>query len=460
MAVQRLDLALGADGLTTFATGEVSPLGFFPGRLDPFADNTAVIAELFGRLEDRLGGTGGTAAVGTILRLAILPPLSEVRLLDLPGLRDEEIERVLKRDTSRHFLGGGRNLAVGGVRIGSGGKSSSMPVLAAAVPAPLLDAVQSAAQVRGWEIDRIIPAHAAWWDLLESARPDGRRSGNGGPRLLIAALGDTLHTIRIESDSTTSVRKFPAADADAFGEVAGGTGGVALVLAPAEQRTGLLERLRVDGWVQARTDRPMDAPEAAARGAADALPEIVPPFIARKRMTRERGFTSRVLAAAAVLLVVAAGVYYWGAARAYAAVRSERDQLRPVVAPALAARDSLDLMTSRLEELAALQDGTSGWTAFMVELAVLLPPETHLVSLRAVGDTVVIEGAGGRAGEALEALRTTPLLRDVQLEGPIQRDMEGGTTARERFTVSGIRAQASSADLSSATDRPVAPDRP
>src|SRR5690606_14695757 len=81
----------------------------------------------------------------------------------------------------------------------------------------------------------------------------------------------------------------------------------------------------------------------------------------------------------------------------------------------------------------------SGWTAFLVELSVLLPPETHLQSLRAVGDTVVIEGAGGRAGEALEALRATPLLRDVQLEGPIMRELEGGTTARERFTVSAVR---------------------
>lgn len=461
MSVQKLDLALGADGLTVFAHGERDALGFFPGRIDPFADNTAVLGELFDRLEERLGSAEHTAkgSYRTILRLAILPPLCEVRLLDLPGLREEEIERVLRRDSSRHFLAGGRSLTVGGIRLGSSGKALAAPVLAAAVPANLLDAANTAAQVHGWEIDRIIPAHAAWWDALESAGSGGKRSHGSLTQLLVASLGDAVHAIRVEENGSAQLRRFPASDLEAIREVSGAPTGGVLILGTRDERAGISELLRVDGWSELRPgDGVADAREVAARGAADALPEIVPAFIARKRLTRERGFTSRAFAAAAVLLIIAAGIYYWGAARAYASVRSERAQLRAVVAPALAARDSLDLLTSRLEDLAALEGQTSGWTAFMVELAVLLPPETHLVSLRAVGDTVVIEGAGGRAGEALEALRTTPLLRDVQLEGPIQRDLEGGTTARERFTVSGIRANnPTAASPSSRDSEPLVP---
>jgi hypothetical protein len=80
------------------------------------------------------------------------------------------------------------------------------------------------------------------------------------------------------------------------------------------------------------------------------------------------------------------------------------------------------------------------WTFSLVEVSVLLPSETHLVSLRAAGDTAVIEAEGGRAGDALAALRTATTLRDVRIEGTIQREIEDGTASGERFTLSALLA--------------------
>lgn len=456
MPSSRLDITLGADGLAAYDSDDHVLLGFFPGRLDPLAESVAALNTCFDRLEQALATRveDDPSDRDVLLRLAVLPPLCEVRLLDLPGLRDDEIERVLRRDSSRYFLAGGRSLTVGGVRIDTGGarKGTTGPILAAAVPTSLLDDVDTAVRARGWEIERIIPAHAAWLDALEELKPSGRSKLRTAPRLLVASFDDTLHILVISADGDVQVRRFPTNDPEAFMEIVEGTPGLALVLAPSRDRAALSEAIRTSGWTVSRDGESLDAREGAARGAAEALPEIVPPSIARKRMTEERGFTSRVLVAAALLLILATGVYYWGAARAYAAVRAEREEIRAEVAPSLATRDSLDRLLTRLDEMADLGGGTSGWTAFLVELSVLLPPETHLQSLRAVGDTVVIEGAGGRAGEALEALRATPLLHDVQLEGPIQRELEGGSTARERFTVSAIRA--SEAAGGSATPSP------
>jgi hypothetical protein len=133
-------------------------------------------------------------------------------------------------------------------------------------------------------------------------------------------------------------------------------------------------------------------------------------------------------------------VHLWGTINEVRRVEQERAELRESVMPAVEARDSLDRMTERLANLDALGRESSRWTFSLVELAVLLPPETYLISLRAAGDTAVVEAAGGRAGDALAALSNAPSLRDVRLEGPIQRDLEEGSTSRERFTLSALLA--------------------
>jgi hypothetical protein len=72
----------------------------------------------------------------------------------------------------------------------------------------------------------------------------------------------------------------------------------------------------------------------------------------------------------------------------------------------------------------------------------LLPEDAHLTRLNATGDTIVIEGEAARAGDALEAISRAPSLRNVQLEGPVQRDLADGATTNEHFTIQGTLATA------------------
>jgi hypothetical protein len=176
----------------------------------------------------------------------------------------------------------------------------------------------------------------------------------------------------------------------------------------------------------------------AALHGGDALPELIPTPLAAARQEHSRRTTVRMVGAAIVVLALAASVHLLGLVREYKAVRRERAELRAVVAPALAARDSLDAIDERLEELGALGEESARWTFSLVEMSVLLPDDTHLVSLRAAGDTAVVEAEGGRAGDALAALRTATTLEDVRIEGNIQREIEDGTASGERFTLSAV----------------------
>lgn len=438
MAVRRLALALGVDGIRA--------LSFEGGReiFVPFAlpanaeDPGAALRQGLGLLEQALsGGEGGEAPGRLRLSVALLPPLCETRLVDLPPLGREEAEVVLRRDAARHFLGRGRSLVVGGARMGRG-PADPPPVLAAAAPRALLDALQRAVDSRGWVIERIVPAHAAWLRALDEAAPS-QSGAEVRVRLVVAVVDDSAHMMLVAGDQASRIRRVPAHDIEGVLEAVGAEAGRALVLAGKEAARPLREALRGAGWVLLPAD-PADVGAAveASRHTAEALPELVPAPLAWARRERDRSLTVRMLAASVVLVAAAAIVHLWGAGRELSALRSERMALREVVAPALAARDSLDAALGRVAALEALGHESARLTFSLVELAVLLPPETYLVSLRAAGDTAVFEAAGGRAGDALAALRAAPTLRDVRIEGPIQRDIEGGATSRERFTLSAI----------------------
>ena len=128
-------------------------------------------------------------------------------------------------------------------------------------------------------------------------------------------------------------------------------------------------------------------------------------------------------------------------------MREYREEIRPAVTPLLAGADSLFMMEDRVRAIEEMEASSEGWAFVLVELAVLLPGDTHLQRLQAAGDTIVLEAVGGKAGEVLEALRRSTTLSDPRLEGPIQRDVEGGETTGERFRLSAIRKDGSPGTL-------------
>jgi hypothetical protein len=457
----RIDIAVGPGSLVALIPGGDGVVrvatALEPGMDDP----GPALRQGLGRLEDAIREQLGIASEAPVervrVRVALLPPFCEARLVALPPLRPEEILSVLQRDSGRHFLARHRPIVVGGARLGDDqGPDGLPPVLAAAASGTFVRILQAALESRGWGLDRIVPAPAAWFHALRSEVPLPPGGGDGGSesapiRLVVAVLDGMAHLVRASGGAPDRIRRVRADALDELVAAAGAEPGWCLLLAEGEGRGGegrggegraaIAAALKEAGWVIARAGESELADVAAARHLADAEPELVPIPLALARRARNRRLAVTMLAAAVVIVAAAGVVHLWGTAREYGAIQQARAELREDVAPALAARDSLDRINERLEDLQAVGRASARWTYSLVELSMLLPIESHVVSLRAAGDTVVIEAAGGRAGDALAALSRAPSLRDVRLEGTIQRDLERGTTSRERFTLSAILSE-------------------
>jgi hypothetical protein len=445
MAVHRIAVALGVEQADVVASGSEGTLTV-PANLPPLSEDPGnALLQVFARIQVALAernDVGEDALGGQVrVRVALLPPLSDVRLVSLPPLRPDELLAVLRRDAPRHFLGSNRPLIVAGERVGERGADHLAPVLAAAAPRPLVEGLQRAVESVGWELERIVPAHAAWLQALEKAAPGPTEgstdAGASGIRAVVAVEGVTAHVVRTSGGAPDQIRRVPVEPAAVL-EAVGSEPGRVLLLADEPERAALAEALSGEGWVLAKSGADASPRRAAARHAADAAPELVPTPLAMARQEHSRRTTVRMVGAAIVVLAAAASVHLMGQVREYNAVRRERAELRDLVAPALAARDSLNAINDRLEELRALGDASAPWTFSLVEMSVLLPDDTHLISLRAAGDTAVVEAEGGRAGDALAALRTATTLEDVRVEGNIQREIEDGTASGERFTLSAV----------------------
>jgi len=398
--------------------------------------------------------------------VALLPPLAEARVVSLPPLADDEAELVLRRDAARHFVEAARGsvvVAVGPHDPEVGGR------LAALASQALAETLLRVLRGRGYRPEALVAAQGGWAEL-------GQTAGAG----LVAAMvpggapgGGGLHILHLEDGRPVATRRIPMADPEALGEALGealadalsGTRlpepGRALLLKPPvlpivpeipvvetrEAARRVAAALAAAGWRSVESPGGHDAATGAAPGAgpgasgsAGGRLAFLPPSLLALHRERNRRQAVRLGVAAVLLLLVAGAVHLWGAGAQLGAVERERALLADAVAPALVLRDSLDRMEERLASLQELGEGSRRWTFALVELAMILPPEAHLTAFRAAGDTVALEGSGGRAGDALAALRESSSFREARVEGPIQRDLGEEGVAAERYTLSALLA--------------------
>ncbi len=446
MAAWKIRIALGADEMTAVLPDRVLVVPLESTLRPRLEDPGPALQQGLGRLEAALRSEYGDDRLAGQVRLqvALVPPLSEARLVDLPPLRPTEVDKVLQRVAPRHFPGDPQDLVVGGERLGKGTTVKAAPLFAAAASRKLVESLHQAITSRGWRIERIVPAQACWVQALREAIPHpvrDRSSGDRGlPRLVVAVVADVVYLVRMAGSRPDRLRRIADHDLSEVVAAAGPETGRALVLAEGGMRTPLAHALEEAGWILISPGEDRGAGVEAARQAVDARPELVSPSLVFARRRRERNRTRTMAAMAVFLLVAAAAVHLWSVDRTLVRVQAERATLRHMFAPALAMHDSLGRMVERVESLQALEEETTRWTAFLVELSVLLPRDAHLVSLRGEGTRVVVEAVGDRAGEALTALRQASTFRDVRLEGLIRRDLEEGMTSREHFTLSMVLA--------------------
>ena len=420
-----IGIALGSEQVTAVLPD--STIVTVPCSLSPDGDAIENFAVVLLELRAQLSALTGLTFERAHVDVALLPPLVDTRLIVLPPLRQAEAEAVIRRDAARHFVGSNiaRALAVQLPAQSSG----PAPVLASAATSTLLEQIRSTFHQLGWQAGTIAPAVSAWLAAVKHAAGADR-----SPRVVVAQVGDTVHVIRLEG-SPVQLRRVPLVLGEELQDAVGTGAGRPFIFAGDAERA-LLERVLASaGWQIASAVSSGPAAAVAAQFARHSEVKLEPASVALERKQQQRTMARRFAIAAPLLLLAAGTVELWGARRELSSVRARRAEIRAEIAPLLATRDSIANLERRLKQISGLQAVAPRWTAALFDLAMLLPADTHLRSLHATGDTLVIEALGSRAGETLQVLRSAPSLRDVRLKGQVERDLEGGETTVERFTL-------------------------
>lgn len=370
--------------------------------LDAAASDWPDLCQALAELREEWGPDSGA------LWIALLPPLVQVRRIELPPLREAEARSVLARDATRYFLGAADTQVVGVASIGRA-RGSPAPIIAAAAPAGLIDAILDAATRSDWEVASVASAHWAWLSAAKEAAP-GLRDGAG---YVFAEHTQCAELLCIEDGELVRVRRLPSSERGraARRELTAGAGHIHEMAA-------------------------LEVPALAAGFAPRVrAPQILPDRLHQARRREARRVTYRRLAAAVALLAGAAAVELWGTQRELDAVLERRQALRAQVDRVMAEREAILAVNDRLRTLAELESTAPAWSALIAALAERLPRDAYLTAFRSRADSVVLQGVASRAVGVFEAVQKAPGVAGVRAEAPIRQELRDGGTAVERFVL-------------------------
>jgi hypothetical protein len=323
------------------------------------------------------------------LRIALIPPLVQVRCLSLPPMREEERTHVLARDAGRYFFG------IAEPQIAASASAGADGVIAAAAPAALMHTLRDSLP-ENVAVDAFLPAVSAW---------------------AAASTGGTGEDIVVHIDDV-EIR--------------------------ISRRGG-----RISGYRQRSLQHAADVDvatrwpgaQAAAAAAAHAwkardLALLEPHDRQRLRQQRTRRMRMGVAAAIVMILVGAIGSHV-NVSRQLAGVRAERAGLRTDLVPALADADSLLAIEQRLAEARTLASGTT-WSEVLPLIAQRLHTDAHLIHVTGTRDSLALRIQARAAADVLPELRTASLFQQVRIAGAIERDVTDQGATLERFDIAAI----------------------
>jgi hypothetical protein len=386
------------------------------------------------------------------LEVALMPPLTEIRRLDLPPMGESELRMLLSRNAARYFVGARATQLVGTSMAPQRSSGPSGGVMAAAVPQRLMLALHAAAREAGWTVDSVSPAEGAWCAAASALWPATARQAS----TLLVCGEDRTELLQLEQGRLSGVRRFRAGAADAalVAEAIGASGdspkvrGVARVTAVgvSAQRTDLARALAAGGltvtpapaeWAERANHADAIAAEFAGPNAAPLLRSEAT-FASKREQIRR--VVTRMTAAAAVLLLLAAVFELWGAKRQLRAVQADRAAVKPQLSVTLVGRTSVETAFRQLAALASTQRAAPRWSGVVAELGVRLDSHAYLTSLRARDDSVVVEGIAVSAARAFDSMVQTPGLANVRAAAPVRRESPQGAPAQERFSIAAVVA--------------------
>jgi hypothetical protein len=381
---------------------------------------------------------------------ALMPPLTEIRRLDLPPMGDGELRQLLSRNAARYFVGARAAQLVGTTMAPQRQSGPVGGVIAAAVPLRLVAALHIAAREAGWTVDTVSPAEGAWCAAASTLWPATSRHA---AHLLVCGE-DRTELLQIDQGRLAGLRRFRAgaADAalitDAIGPapaapktqlparvVAVGASGPRKELARALTAAGLTVASAPAEWAERADHADLLAAEFAG-------PNAAPLLRSEATLASRRAHASRVImqmaAASALLLLLAGAFTLWGAKRQLRAVQAERAAIKPLISATLVGRTSVETAFRQLSSLAAAQRSAVQWSAIVAGVSEHLDDQAYLTSMRGRDDSLLVEGIAVRASKAFDSFASTPGLSGVHAAAPVRRESPQGAAAVERFTIAAL----------------------
>ncbi len=350
-----------------------------------------------------------TAAPGAAsLRVALLPPLAEVRVVELPTIGGEQLRAVVVRDASKYFAVGAEPQVVQVRPADDRAQTAFSSHLLSAAPERVVSAVLRAASESGWSVESLSPAQIAWGEA-----GGGGASANGTRKKAIVSMNNRIELLELAGPRITQIRRLRG--------VGSGTA--------------------TEG-VRSLASNSEDAAALAARYVPSNDEDSLWPDEVRADRERAKFATATRFAIGAVVLLVLAGIVDWiGAGSALSRVAAERSAIAPRVSVALATRDSIQTLDAQRAALESFSAGSARWSTTLVELSRALPQSASLVSFRASGDSVFFVGDAEHAADVFIALGASKTFKGVRADAPIQQQMDNGVVIAERFTIAAKRGE-------------------
>lgn len=403
------------------------------------SNNVGALASAFAALESALG-----APARVRLRVALMPPLAMLRRVELPRMSHDERRMVIARQTERWFVSAGQPLATAH-RVLSTKRGKPSPVLVAAAPSEIVEALYAAAAERGWSVEMILPAQIAWqlfaartWRGIRAERSAVVVCGRGELSQLQLNHGDLTLVRRCRVAAFADVMDAVLADVRAEGE----TKLPVALIGPSVDRDRLVSELEgVASCLPSSNDHAAsDVGLAALRGLqwATSNASVLELTTEARRISAERRakrYSSNLIAVAAAFCLAAAGLRLVGIHRELEAVRAARDALHARVERAMVLRDSLATLTSRLDALSALEAQSPRWSGIIARVAGRLPADAHLVGFHALGDSLVLDGQAENAAGVFTAMHDGAGLSSITAAAPIRQEVVPGQPTVEHWTM-------------------------
>jgi hypothetical protein len=329
------------------------------------------------------------------IAIAVLPPLVQVRRVELPKLSGAPLRQLLSRNAVRYFPNVREPQIVGATMIK---QTTPATYVAAAAPSRVVDVVVRTARELSWDVATVIPAHAAWTAAARRRWPAMRKTVND----IAVPVFTHFEVLQIEAGELISTRRFLPEDLSA------------------EMRVHTINQ-----------------PEQTAAAAAPETdgPEILPEVeYVRRAMARRKLLTRSSIGVAAALVLIAAGVLLH-ARRQLNAVMEERATLRASVAQVMSVQNDIAALTGPISALQRIETNAPIWSEVFVDVSRNLPDDAYILNFRARNDSLSAEGLAARGAAVFEGMSGAVLIDSVRSAGPIRRQVRPGTKAMDQFTL-------------------------